>query len=59
MVSSSPATTRTKGRSTTTGHWSRRDAVFLKVYADDRIYKTRARTRADKAYAFTVKLKPD
>jgi len=35
------------------------DAVFLKVYADDKIYKTdEQKAGADKAYAFTVKLKP-
>ena len=35
------------------------DAVFLKVYADDEIYKTEnQKPGADKAYAFTVKLKP-
>jgi hypothetical protein len=35
------------------------DAVFLKVYADDKIYKTKSQKPGpDKAYAFTVKLKP-
>ena len=35
------------------------DAVFLKVYADDQVYKTESRKRmADGGYAFTVKLKP-
>jgi alpha-L-fucosidase len=35
------------------------DAVFLKVYAGDKIFKTESRKLAgDKAYAFTVKLKP-
>ena len=35
------------------------DAVFLKVYADDKLFKTDTqRLTADKAYAFTVKLKP-
>jgi hypothetical protein len=35
------------------------DAVFLKVYADDKPYKTgNAKLAADKSYAFAVKLKP-
>ena len=35
------------------------DSVFLKVYADDKIFKTDSRKLgADKVYAFTVKLKP-
>ncbi len=35
------------------------ESVFLKVYANDKIYKTESRKlAADKAYAFTVKLKP-
>ena len=35
------------------------DAVFLKVYADDKPFKTETRQlAADKRYAFTVKLKP-
>lgn len=35
------------------------DAVFLKVYANDKLYKTESRKLpADKSYAFTVKLKP-
>jgi hypothetical protein len=35
------------------------DAVFLKVYADDKVIKTESQNlAADKAYAFTVKLKP-
>jgi len=35
------------------------DAVFLKVYADDKVYKTeRQKLAADKIYAFSVKLKP-
>jgi hypothetical protein len=35
------------------------DAVFLKVYADDKVFKTESQAlAADKAYAFTVKLKP-
>ncbi|HLK59903.1 MAG TPA: DUF2341 domain-containing protein [Chthonomonadaceae bacterium] len=35
------------------------DTVFLKVYADDRLYKSEsARTAADGSYAFSVKLKP-
>lgn len=35
------------------------DSVFLKVYADDKPYKgVSAKLGADKAYAFTVKLKP-
>ena len=35
------------------------DAVFLKVYADDKLIKTESqKLTADKAYAFTVKLKP-
>ena len=35
------------------------DAVFLKVYADDKVFKTESRKlAADKTYAFTVKLKP-
>lgn len=35
------------------------DSVFLKVYADDKLYKSEsARPAADKSYAFTVKLKP-
>jgi hypothetical protein len=35
------------------------DAVFLKVYADDRIFKTESqRPGADNTYAFSVKLKP-
>lgn len=35
------------------------DAVFLNVYADDKVFKTESRKlAADKAYAFTVKLKP-
>ena len=55
-----PATTRTKARFTTTERWtSTADAVFLKVYADDKLFKTETqKLAADKAYAFTVKLKP-
>ena len=55
-----PATTRTRARSTTTGRWTQAaDAVFLKVYADDKLIKTESqKPAADKAYAFTVKLKP-
>jgi hypothetical protein len=35
------------------------DAVFLKVYADGRLYKDESsKPAADKAYAFSVKLKP-
>jgi hypothetical protein len=35
------------------------DAVFVKVYADDRLYKAEsARPAADRSYAFAVKLKP-
>jgi len=35
------------------------DSVFLKVYADGRLYKSEtSKLAADKAYAFTVKLKP-
>jgi hypothetical protein len=35
------------------------DAVFLKVYADGRLYKDESsKLAADKAYAFSVKLKP-
>ncbi|MDP6358153.1 MAG: DUF2341 domain-containing protein, partial [Planctomycetota bacterium] len=35
------------------------DSVFLRVYADDRLYKTEAQTlNADRRYAFAVKLKP-
>jgi hypothetical protein len=35
------------------------DAVFLKVYADAKVFKTESRNlAADKTYAFTVKLKP-
>jgi hypothetical protein len=35
------------------------DSVFLKVYADDKLVKTETvKPTADKAYAFTVKLKP-
>ncbi|MCU0979121.1 MAG: DUF2341 domain-containing protein, partial [Pirellulaceae bacterium] len=35
------------------------DSVFLRVYADDRLYKSESRMLADdKAYAFAVKLKP-
>jgi hypothetical protein len=35
------------------------DAVFLKLYADDKLLKSESRKPgADKAYAFTVKLKP-
>ena len=35
------------------------DAVFLKLYADDTLIKTETqKPAADKAYAFTVKLKP-
>ena len=35
------------------------DAVFLKVYADDKLYKTESqKLPADKNYAFTIKLKP-
>jgi alpha-L-fucosidase len=35
------------------------DSVFLKVYADDKVIKTESQQLgADKAYAFTVKLKP-
>ncbi len=35
------------------------DTVFLKVYADDKLLKTETqKPTADKAYAFTVKLKP-
>jgi hypothetical protein len=35
------------------------DAVFLKVYADGRLYKDESsKLTADKAYAFSVKLKP-
>ena len=35
------------------------DAVFLKVYAWDQLYKTESRPlSADKAYAFSVRLKP-
>ena len=35
------------------------DSVFLKVYADDKPYKTEtARPAADKSYGFAVKLKP-
>jgi len=35
------------------------DAVFLKVYADDKPYKDEIqKPKADKAYAFAVKLKP-
>ena len=35
------------------------DAVFLKIYADDKLIKTeRVKPGADKRYAFTVKLKP-
>jgi len=34
-------------------------AVFLKVYADDKLLKTETQTpTADKGYAFTIKLKP-
>ncbi|MCX5653119.1 MAG: DUF2341 domain-containing protein [Planctomycetota bacterium] len=34
------------------------DAVFLKLYADDKLIKTESqKPKADKAYAFTVKLK--
>ena len=36
------------------------DSVFLKVYADDKLITTERQTpKADKAYAFAVKLKPD
>ena len=35
------------------------DSVFLKVYAGDKLYKTESRPlSADKAYAFSVRLKP-
>ena len=35
------------------------DAVFLKVYADDKLFQTETQPlTADRAYAFTVKLKP-
>ena len=35
------------------------DAVFLKVYADDKVFKAETQQLpADRAYAFTVKLKP-
>jgi len=35
------------------------DSVFLKIYADDKLMKTEsAKPTADKAYAFTVRLKP-
>ena len=35
------------------------DSVFLRVYADQRLYKSESRPLAsDKAYAFSVKLKP-
>jgi hypothetical protein len=35
------------------------DSVFLKVYADDRLFRAeRQKLSADKAYAFTMKLKP-
>ncbi|MCX6929224.1 MAG: DUF2341 domain-containing protein, partial [Verrucomicrobia bacterium] len=35
------------------------DTVFLKVYADDKVFKTESqKTGADKSYAFMVKLKP-
>ena len=35
------------------------DAVFLRVYADDKIFKTDSqKLTADKTYAFSVKLKP-
>ncbi|MCY3018133.1 MAG: DUF2341 domain-containing protein, partial [Planctomycetota bacterium] len=35
------------------------DAVYLKVYADDKVFKTESqKLAADKTYAFTVKLKP-
>jgi hypothetical protein len=35
------------------------DSVFLKVYADDKVFKTENRNlTADKTYAFSVKLKP-
>ena len=35
------------------------DAVFLKVYADDKLVKTEsAKPTAEKSYAFTIKLKP-
>ena len=59
-TSSTPATTRTKARSTTTEPWTEAaDAVFLKVYADDKLFKTESqKPAADKTYAFTVKLKP-
>ena len=35
------------------------DTVFLKVYADDKVFKTESqKLAADKTYAFTIKLKP-
>jgi len=35
------------------------DSVFLKVYADDKVLKTESRKlKADRTYAFSVKLKP-
>jgi len=35
------------------------DSVFLKVYADDKVFKTESRKlTADKTYAFSVRLKP-
>jgi hypothetical protein len=35
------------------------DAVFLKVYADDKVFKSESqKLAADKTYAFTVRLKP-
>ena len=35
------------------------DSVFLKVYADDKLFKTETRKlAADRTYAFSVKLKP-
>ncbi len=35
------------------------DSVFLKVYADDKIFKTESRKlAADRTYAFSVRLKP-
>ncbi len=35
------------------------DSVFLKVYADDKLFKTESqKLAADKTYAFSVKLKP-
>ena len=40
-ISSTPATTRTRARSTTTGRCTEAaDSVFLKLYADDKLVRT-------------------